>query len=173
MTDTPRYSAMTEAVVAKAYSPEMQRLIPTGPGRSVSFRACEATIFNELDMPVLLATPGITVEVRPEYADHFPRWLSEINPPYPRCTVLGIAEPVGLTAEQEPVDMEEVPVNVALKKVIEVKAVVERRGRATKTKTTASRSYSPKGRTLNLSPEQRAARSKRAKRNFQKQPVGA
>lgn len=170
-------------IIAKAFlaDGETQRLIPTGPGRAVSFRSGGATITDERDMPALLMTPGITVEVLPEWADKYPSWLNEFTP-YPRCTVQGVGtttKQLGVNSELEPTTASKVsdaPIEV------QVTAPTPPRRRTSKPKAQNSfygrvsedkKPYSPKGRKLNLSPEEKQARSDRARKNFQKQPVEA
>lgn len=168
-------------IIAKAFlaDGETQRLIPTGPGRSVQFRSGGATVTDERDMPTLLMTPGITVEVLPEWADKYPSWLNEFTP-YPRCNVQGVADflqvlplepqPETVTTSY-PDDGTTVYINPD---GMEIKPRV-RKPKAAKSLygPKEDKPYSPKGRKLNLSAEEKQARSDRARKNFQKQPVEA
>lgn len=159
---------MTEAIIAKAFLHDgMQRLIPTGPGRSVSFRSGGAFVFDERDMPMLLLTPGITVEVQPDWADRYPLWLKEIEPGFPKCVVQGVfgADPGDNFGEEEP----DTSIEISSNPVVETTARKGTTRRRKKQKEAKPKSaYSPKGRKLNLSPEARQARGDRARRNFQK-----
>lgn len=191
-------------IIAKAFlsAGETQRLIPTGPGRSVQFRSGGAVITDEHDMPTLLMTPGITVEVLPEWADKYPSWLAQVPHGYPNCVVQGISsDGLGACSEEEPVPTsgyvhvgpfepqpETVTTSSASESVVYLDAngsevfvpTPRRRGKKQESmkgsyyeRKEEAKPYSPKGRKLTLTPEQRQARSDRARKNFQKQPVEA
>ena len=71
---------MAEIIALAFLDVGAQRLIASGPGRVISFRAAGATITDERDMLPLLLSAGITVEVMPGWRDRLPDWIAACDP---------------------------------------------------------------------------------------------
>ena len=75
---------------------QINRVLTTRPGHSVSLRGGVGSVYHWEDMPHLLRRPELTIELMPEQTDWLPRWAERCGEFHPaRATVTAPDREVG------------------------------------------------------------------------------
>ena len=84
---------MLNKEICKVYMPGTNRLLPTGPGRSLKFLGGVASIRDERDMPWVFGL-NAQVEMQAEYLEWLPKWVERYNDRNPAKATIVLLGPL-------------------------------------------------------------------------------